>query len=41
MVTMLYAAIGIPLLLLILHKLGRQSLRALESFWEHLLRQFI
>ncbi|EJW73681.1 hypothetical protein WUBG_15411, partial [Wuchereria bancrofti] len=30
---MLYATIGIPLVLMILHKLGRQSFRVLERFW--------
>uniref|UniRef100_A0A183U385 Ion_trans_2 domain-containing protein n=1 Tax=Toxocara canis TaxID=6265 RepID=A0A183U385_TOXCA len=35
---MLYAVIGIPLVLMILHKLGRQCLCALEYFWDCLIR---
>ncbi|MCP9262916.1 TWiK family of potassium channels protein 18 [Dirofilaria immitis] len=35
---MLYATIGIPLVLMILHKLGRQSLQVLERFWNQFLR---
>lgn len=35
---MLYAGIGIPLVLMILHKLGRQFLRGLEYLWDYLLR---
>uniref|UniRef100_A0A1I7W443 Ion_trans_2 domain-containing protein n=1 Tax=Loa loa TaxID=7209 RepID=A0A1I7W443_LOALO len=35
---MFYATIGIPLLLTILHKLGRQSFRILEQFWIQFLR---
>ncbi|KAM3728700.1 TWiK family of potassium channels protein [Dirofilaria immitis] len=34
---MLYATIGIPLVLMILHKLGRQSLQVLERFWNQFL----
>uniref|UniRef100_A0A915A848 Potassium channel domain-containing protein n=1 Tax=Parascaris univalens TaxID=6257 RepID=A0A915A848_PARUN len=35
---MLYAVIGIPLVLMILHKLGRQFLCGLEYFWDGLIR---
>ncbi|VDK24882.1 unnamed protein product [Anisakis simplex] len=35
---MLYAVIGIPLVLMILHKLGRQFLIALEYFWNWMVR---
>lgn len=35
---MLYAVIGIPLVLMILHKLGRFFLRGLEHFWNYMVR---
>uniref|UniRef100_A0A915PC38 Potassium channel domain-containing protein n=1 Tax=Setaria digitata TaxID=48799 RepID=A0A915PC38_9BILA len=38
---MLYATIGIPLLLMILHKLGRKSVRVLERFWNWSLRLLV
>ncbi|VDK24956.1 unnamed protein product [Anisakis simplex] len=38
MAAMLYAVIGIPLVLMILHKLGRQFLIALEYFWNWMVR---
>ncbi|KHJ90915.1 Ion channel [Oesophagostomum dentatum] len=35
---MVYAVIGIPLVLMILHKLGRFFLLALEHVWDFLMR---
>lgn len=35
---MVYAVIGIPLVLMILHKLGRFFLSALEHVWDYIIR---
>ncbi|MFH4975214.1 hypothetical protein AB6A40_001923 [Gnathostoma spinigerum] len=35
---MIYAVVGIPLMLMILHKLGHQFLRILEYFWNSIIR---
>ncbi|CAJ0956308.1 unnamed protein product, partial [Mesorhabditis belari] len=37
---MVYAVIGIPLMLMILHKLGRICLNCLDKFWDYCLRAF-
>ncbi|CAJ0560402.1 unnamed protein product, partial [Mesorhabditis spiculigera] len=37
---MVYAVIGIPLMLMILHKLGRSCLNVLDKFWDYCLRAF-